>query len=78
MKKPCKMTPEYCSAHKYHCGKCNRPLTYSPANYASRPTDIPNPCENCFKEFSQTLTPLKAGETKERYTHLQKVIIMLY
>jgi hypothetical protein len=37
-----------CSAHKYHCGTCNRPLTFSPANYASRPQDIPNPCEYCF------------------------------
>ena len=36
-----------CLKHKYHCGVCNSPLTYSPANYSSRPVDIPNPCENC-------------------------------
>jgi len=37
-----------CPLHKYHCGKCYKPLTFSPANYASRPHDIPNPCKRCF------------------------------
>ena len=38
-----------CTEHKYHCGICNAPLTYSPQNFASRPQDIPNPCPNgCF------------------------------
>lgn len=37
-----------CLEHKYHCGTCNRPLGYSPANYFSRPQDIPNICEYCF------------------------------
>ena len=39
-----------CSAHKYHCNNCYRPLTFSPANYASRPQDIPNSCEYCFPQ----------------------------
>jgi hypothetical protein len=39
-----------CLKHKYHCGVCNFSLTYSPANYCSRPSDIPNPCENCKVE----------------------------
>ena len=32
----------------YWCGNCGEPLTYSPANHCSRPTDIPNPCEKCY------------------------------
>lgn len=44
---------EGCLEHKYHCGDCNSPLSYSPANYASRPTDIPNPCEKCVNKPQQ-------------------------
>jgi len=38
---------EGCLDHKYHCADCWGIISYSPANYASRPGDIPNPCENC-------------------------------
>lgn len=44
--KPC---VRFCSDHKYHCAKCYRALTYSPANLCSRPQDIPNYCRVCFK-----------------------------
>lgn len=37
---------ENCLNHKLHCADCWAPITYSPANYASRPNDIPNPCPN--------------------------------
>lgn len=43
-KSKCKIN---CLEHKYHCAKCNTPVSYSPANFASRPFDIPNQCENC-------------------------------
>ena len=42
--------PNGCIYHKYHCAKCLNPVSYSPANYASRPQDIPNPCEVCMPE----------------------------
>lgn len=44
-KKPC---DKGCLNHKYHCCKCNTAVSYSPANYASRPQDIPNWCEYCL------------------------------
>ncbi len=43
-KEPCK---EKCLEHKYHCVKCNTAVSYSPANFTSRPNDIPNFCEYC-------------------------------
>ncbi len=49
-KQPCKYDIKDCPNHKYHCGKCNTGVSYSPANYASRPTDIPNQCEYCKKQ----------------------------
>ena len=51
-----------CLEHKYHCGNCLQPLTYSPANYASRPQDIPNPCKNCNPEFYE---PIKLSQPIE-------------
>lgn len=48
-KQPCK---EKCLEHKYHCVKCNTAVSYSPANYASRPQDIPNWCEYCHPDWS--------------------------
>lgn len=53
-KKPCKKN---CLEHKYHCAKCNTAISYSPANYASRLQDIPNPCAKCTPEFYKPLTP---------------------
>lgn len=36
-----------CTNHKYHCAKCNTAVLYSPANFSSRPQDMPNLCNNC-------------------------------
>lgn len=47
-----------CVEHKYHCAKCDAPITYSPQNFASRPNDIPNRCENCFPFPAPTITYL--------------------
>lgn len=69
--KKCK---EGCLEHKYHCAKCGTAVTYSPANYASRPEDIPNPCEFCFhtptknelkdweEEFDEKFIVLNSGQ----------------
>lgn len=43
-----------CHMHKYHCAKCNTAVSYSPANYASRPSDIPNQCLYCKKNKNET------------------------
>ncbi len=55
-KEPCEYDIKEClKGHKYHCGKCNTPISYSPANYASRPHDIPNQCEYCkLNSLTQT------------------------
>ena len=55
-KDPCK---KGCLNHRYHCGDCNRALSYSPANYCSRPADIPNPCPKCNAQFYQACSPLQ-------------------
>jgi hypothetical protein len=55
-KDPCK---KGCLTHRYHCGDCNRALSYSPANYCSRPADIPNPCPKCNAQFYQACSPLQ-------------------
>ena len=51
-----------CLKHKYHCGVCNAPLTYSPANYCSRPSDIPNECTNCHKVKPEGVGEWEKGE----------------
>lgn len=48
--KPCDKDIKDCTKHKYHCAKCNTAVSYSPANYASRPQDIPNWCLKCQKD----------------------------
>ncbi len=56
-KEPCISS---CLKHKYHCVKCGTAITYSPANHASRPYDIPNPCMYCDRLLSEIkVTPLK-------------------
>lgn len=46
-KDPC---VENCIRHPYHCAKCNTAAYYSPANNASRPFDIPSPCNRCLPQ----------------------------
>lgn len=58
-KKPCE---KGCLEHKYHCAECFYPMTFSPANFASRPHDIPNPCQNCMKNRESTPPTPEAGE----------------
>lgn len=65
-KKCCK---KGCLNHKYHCGYCNAPLTYSPQNFASRPEDIPNHCPNDCQGFYH---PEK--EAKEECEHQESPI----
>ena len=61
-KNPCK---EKCLEHKYHCVKCNTAVSYSPANFASRPFDIPNQCENCERTFKpETPQYIEPSENK--------------
>ncbi len=61
---PCEHDIKDCPKHKYHCGRCNTPISYSPANYCSRPEDIPNQCEYC-KVATPTYDPRMNLEVKE-------------
>ena len=56
-----------CLKHKYHCAKCNAIITYSPANYASRPNDIPNPCPNDCGRIAPASTEEWEKEFDERF-----------
>ena len=70
-----------CLEHRYHCAKCYFPLTYSPANYASRPEDIVNWCENCNLKIEEKCKKHgvvhKNGGYKSCYYEEQKPITHL-
>ena len=62
-KEPC---PDGCTLHKYHCGVCHTAVSYSPANYASRPSDIPNICEYCHPEKNKITLKVMESDVQDK------------
>lgn len=66
---PCE---KLCINHRYHCGTCYRALGYSPANYASRLSDIPNYCKVCIEIRTKPLTIITQPSDSKREEKCKK------